>query len=109
MNFLRSAFEGPESHQCRTMGLERGPQEETYALTCWSNALQKARQGRGSKGMVLSAPGTVVVVQHIAPLVPMHIVAPRRQFEKQGRKPGSFIVQAEAGADCYVVMGMLRQ
>ena len=52
--------------------------------------------------MVLSAPGTVVVVKHIAPLVPVHIVA-------QGRKPGSFIVQAEAGADCYVVMGMLRQ
>ena len=59
--------------------------------------------------MVLSAPGTVVVVKHIAPLVPVHIVAPGRQFEKQGRKPGSFIVQAEAGADRYVVMGMLRQ
>ena len=50
MKFLRSAFEGPESHQCRTMGLKRGPQEETYASTCWSNALQKARQDRGSKG-----------------------------------------------------------
>ena len=50
MKFLRSAFEGPESHQCRTMGLNRGPQEETYAWTCWSNALQKARQERGSKG-----------------------------------------------------------
>ena len=50
MKFLRSAFEGPESHQCRTMGLKRGPQEETYAWTCWSNALQKARQDRGSKG-----------------------------------------------------------
>ena len=59
--------------------------------------------------MVLSAPGTVVVVKHIAPLVPVHIVAPGRQSEKQGRKPGSFIVQAEAGADRYVVMGMLRQ
>ena len=59
--------------------------------------------------MVLSAPETVVVVKHIAPLVPVHIVAPGRQFEKQGRKPGSFMVQAEAGADCYVVMGMLRQ
>ena len=59
--------------------------------------------------MVLSAPGTVVVVEHIAPLVPVHIVAPGRQFEKQGRKPGSFIVQAEAGADRYVAMGMLRQ
>ena len=59
--------------------------------------------------MVLSAPGTVVVVEHIAPLVSVHIVAPGRQFEKQGRKPGSFIVQAEAGADRYVVMGMLRQ
>ena len=34
MKFLRSAFEGPESHQCRTMGLKRGPQEETYAWTC---------------------------------------------------------------------------
>ena len=59
--------------------------------------------------MVLSAPGTVVVVEHIAPLVPVHIVAPGRQFEKQGRKPASFIVQAEAGADRYVAMGMLRQ
>ena len=59
--------------------------------------------------MVLSAPGTVVVVEHIAPLVPVHIVAPGRQFEEQGRKPGSFIVQAEAGADSYVVLGMLRQ
>ena len=59
--------------------------------------------------MVLSAPGTVVGVKHIAPLVPVHIVAPGRQLEKQGRKPGSFIVQAEAGADRYVVMGMLRQ
>ena len=49
MTFLRSAFEGPESHQCRIMGLKRGPQEETYACTCWSNALQKARQDRGSK------------------------------------------------------------
>ena len=29
MKFLRSAFEGPESHQCRTMGLKRVPQEET--------------------------------------------------------------------------------
>ena len=59
--------------------------------------------------MVLPAPGTVVVVKHIAPLVPVHIVAPGRQFEKHGRKPGSFIVQAEAGADRYVVMGLLRQ
>ena len=50
MKFLHSAFEGPESHQCRTMGLNRGPQEETYAWTCWSNTLQKARQDRGSKG-----------------------------------------------------------
>ena len=58
---------------------------------------------------MLSAPGTVVVVEHIAPLVPVHIVAPGRQFEKQGRKPGSFIVQAEPGADRYVAMGMLRQ
>ena len=58
---------------------------------------------------VLSAPGTVVVVEHIAPLVPVHIVAPGRQFEKQGRKPGSFVVQAEAGADRYVAMGMPRQ
>ena len=33
----------------------------------------------------------------------------RMQFEKRGRKPGIFIVQAEAGADRYVVMGMLRQ
>ena len=31
--------------------------------------------------MVLSAPGTVVVVKHIAPLVPVHIVAPGRQFK----------------------------
>ena len=59
--------------------------------------------------MVLSASGTVVVVEHIAPLVPVHIVAPGRQFEKQGRKPGSFIVQAEAWADRYVALGMLRQ
>ena len=59
--------------------------------------------------MVLSAPETVLVVEHIAPLVPVHIVAPGRQFEKQGRKPGSFIVQAEAGADRNVAMGMLRQ
>ena len=59
--------------------------------------------------MVLSASGTVVVVEHIAPLVPVHIVAPGRQFEKQGREPGSFIVQDEAGADRYVAMGMLRQ
>ena len=59
--------------------------------------------------MVLSAPGAVVVGEHIAPLVPVHIVAPGRQFEKQGRKPGSFFVQAEAGADRYVAMGMLRQ
>ena len=28
MKFLQSAFEGAESHQCRTMGLKRGPQEE---------------------------------------------------------------------------------
>ena len=59
--------------------------------------------------MVLSALGTVVVVEQIAPLVPVHIVAPGRQFEKQGRKPGSFIVQSEARADRYVAMGMLRQ
>ena len=59
--------------------------------------------------MVLSTPRTVVVVEYIAPLVPVHIVAPGRKFEKQGRKPGSFIVQAEAGADRYVAMGMLRQ
>ena len=59
--------------------------------------------------MVLSAPGTVVVVKHIAPLVSVHIVAPGRQFEKQGQKPGGFIVQAEAGADRYVAMGILRQ
>ena len=44
-----------------------------------------------------------------ARLVPVHILAPGRQFEKQGRKPGSFIVQAEAAADRYVVMGILRQ
>ena len=50
MKFLQAAFEGPESHQCRTMGLKRGPQEETYAWTCWSNALQKARQDSGLKG-----------------------------------------------------------
>ena len=49
IKFLRSAFEGPESHKCRTMGLKRGPKEETNAWTCWSNALQKARQDRGSK------------------------------------------------------------
>ena len=59
--------------------------------------------------MVLSAPGTVVVIKHVAPLVPVYIVAPGRQFEKQGRKPGSFIVRAEAGADRYVVIAMLRQ
>ena len=59
--------------------------------------------------MVLSAPGTVVVVEHIAPLVPVHIAAPGRQFENQGRKPGSFVVQAETGADRYVAMGMRRQ
>ena len=59
--------------------------------------------------MVLSAPGTVVVVKHIAPLVPVHIAAAGLQFEKQGRKPGSFIVQAEAGADRSLIMGMLRQ
>ena len=34
--------------------------------------------------MVLSAPETVVVVEHIAPLLPVHIVAPGRKFEKQG-------------------------
>ena len=50
--------------------------------------------------MVLSAPGTVVVVEHIAPLVPVHIVAPGRQFEKQGRKPGSFIVTAMLLWEC---------
>ena len=50
MKCLRSAFEGPESHQCRTMALKGGPQEETYAWTCWSKALQKARQDRGSRG-----------------------------------------------------------
>ena len=37
MRFLRSAFEGPESHQCRTMGLKSGPPEEMYAWTCWSS------------------------------------------------------------------------
>ena len=50
MTFLRSAFEGPESHQCRTMGLKSGPGEEMYAWTCWSSALQKATQDTGSKG-----------------------------------------------------------
>ena len=50
MKILQSAFEGPESHQCRTTGLKRVPQEETYAWTCWSNALQKARHDTGSKG-----------------------------------------------------------
>ena len=50
MKFLQSAFEGPERHQCRTMRLKEGPQEETYAWTCWSNALQKARHDKGSKG-----------------------------------------------------------
>ena len=59
--------------------------------------------------MVLSALGTVVVVKYIVPLVPVHIVAPGRQFEKKQRKLGSFIVQVEAGADRYVVLGMLRQ
>ena len=48
MKSLLSAFEGPESHQCRTMGLNRGPQEETYSWIGLSNALQKARQDRGS-------------------------------------------------------------
>ena len=59
--------------------------------------------------MMLSAAGAMVVVRHAAPLTAVHIVAPGRQFEKQGRKPGSFIVRAEARANCYVVMGMLRQ
>ena len=48
MKFLRSAFEGPESHQCRTMGLKSWPKEEMYAWTCWSSALQNARQDTGS-------------------------------------------------------------
>ena len=50
MKFLLSAFEGPETHQCRTRGLKSGPQKEMYALTCWSSAVQKARQDTGSKG-----------------------------------------------------------
>ena len=58
--------------------------------------------------MLLSAPGVLVVVKHVAPLIAVHIVAPGRQFEKQGRKPGSLFVKAEARANCYVVMGMLR-
>ena len=59
--------------------------------------------------MMLSVPGAMVVVKHVAPLIAVHIVAPGRQFEKQGQKPGSLIVKAEARANCYVVMGMLRQ
>ena len=50
MKFLQSAFEGPESHPCGTMGLKSGPQEEMYAWMCWSSALQKARQDTGSRG-----------------------------------------------------------
>ena len=50
MKFLRSAFEGPETHQCRTMGLKSWPQEEMYAWTCWSSAVQKARQDTASEG-----------------------------------------------------------
>ena len=49
MKFLWSTFEGPESHKCRTMGLKSGPQEEMYAWTCWSSALQKDRQGAESE------------------------------------------------------------
>ena len=59
--------------------------------------------------MMLSAPGALVVLKHVAPLIAVHIVAPGRQSEKRGRKQGSLIVNAEARADCYVVMGMLRQ
>ena len=109
MKFLRSAFEGQESHQCRTMGLKFGPKEEKYAWTCWSSALQKARQDTGSKRMMLSATGALVVVKHVAPLIAVHIVAPGRHFQKQGQRPGSLIVKAEARANCYVAMGMLRQ
>ena len=54
MKFLRSAFEGPESHQSRTMGLKRGLKERTYAWTCWSNALQKAKQKGRKNGAVRS-------------------------------------------------------
>ena len=50
MKFLRSAFDGPESHQCRTIGLESRPWEEIYAWTCWSSALQKASQDAGLQG-----------------------------------------------------------
>ena len=36
--------------QTSTQGSTFIPQEETYAWTCWSNALQKARHDKGSKG-----------------------------------------------------------
>ena len=49
MNFLRSALEGLETHQCRTTGLKSGPQEEMYAWRCWSRGVQKGRQDLGSK------------------------------------------------------------
>ena len=54
----------------------------------------------------MSAPGAKVVVEHVASLIAVHIIAPGRQFEKQGQKPGSLIVKAETRANCYVVMGM---
>ena len=59
--------------------------------------------------MMLSAPGAMVVMKHVAPLIAVHIIAPGRQYKKQARNPGSLIVKAEARAYCYVVMGMLRQ
>ena len=59
--------------------------------------------------MMLSAPGAPVVVKHVAPLIAVHMVALCRQFEKQGRKPGSLIVKSEPRANCYVVIGMLLQ
>ena len=43
--------------------------------------------------MSLSAPGALVVVKHVPPLIALHIVAPSRQFDKQGQTTGSLIVK----------------
>ena len=47
--------------------------------------------------MVLPAPGTVVFVKHVAPLAPVHIVAPRRILENRDEYQEALLYRLKLG------------